>query len=267
MNKFSKQNDSQTHLNLTQTDFGAQVLGAKAGALTDVFFLSDLEMRGEGKPYRGGVPVLFPQFNRFGDYRKHGYLRDMDWQIKQVDSDDKLITQADIHLAPIENWQHDCDVRLTTTVTDKKIVMTLTVINTGDDFEFTSGLHPYFAINSAMDKLDIQGLSGVHAVNYSENDSSFAKGEFVFDGTRIERLFDSAPAVTFDNGQDTLKISCTGFDQWMVWNCGADDAIKMADLPDEDWNKFICIEPVIVDNPVKLPAGQSFVASMTVEVV
>lgn len=267
---FNKKNSDQVlHnkvLNIRQSVLGAQVLSVQTDSLIDLFFLSDVQL--DGKPYRGGVPVLFPQFAKFGNLSKHGYVRNIDWQVISESTEDALITKANVHLPKTDNWQHECDLDLTTKLTSNRIEMLLSITNTNktDAFEFTGGLHPYFYVADTA-KFTITGLHQVAFNNYSDEDLHQATGSFSIDGNRIERLYESAPDVVFTNGTNRYKLSCTGFNQWMVWNCGKKDALAMKDLPDDDWKKFICIEPVIVENPVKLNAGETFSASMTVEQV
>jgi len=52
-----------------------------------------------------------------------------------------------------------------------------------------------------------------------------------------------------------------------VWNPGAEGARDLADLPDADWQRFVCVEPVIVDRPVALAPGQSFTGTFTIDAV
>ena len=59
----------------------------------------------------------------------------------------------------------------------------------------------------------------------------------------------------------------TGFDQWMVWNPGASGAQALSDLPNEDWQKFVCIEPVRVDRPCVLQPGEVFEGTLRAELL
>ena len=42
-------------------------------------------------------------------------------------------------------------------------------------------------------------------------------------------------------------------------------AKAMADMPDEDYHKFLCVEVGIVIDDVQLPAGQSWEATHTIK--
>jgi glucose-6-phosphate 1-epimerase len=48
----------------------------------------------------------------------------------------------------------------------------------------------------------------------------------------------------------------------MVWNPGREGATRISDLPDEDWDKFICIEPIVLSEPKTLLPGDAFNGAM-----
>jgi glucose-6-phosphate 1-epimerase len=52
----------------------------------------------------------------------------------------------------------------------------------------------------------------------------------------------------------------------MVWNPGSVGASRISDLPDEDWDRFICIEPIILAEPKTLSPGDAFNVEMVVSV-
>ena len=72
--------------------------------------------------------------------------------------------------------------------------------------------------------------------------------------------------IRFFNGYDWLKITASGFDSWMVWNPGSVGATRISDLPDEDWDRFICIEPIVLSEPKTLLPGDVFNVEMVVSV-
>ena len=48
-----------------------------------------------------------------------------------------------------------------------------------------------------------------------------------------------------------------GFTDAVVWNPGAADAAALADMEDEEYRRFVCIEPALLD-PHTLSAGESW---------
>jgi glucose-6-phosphate 1-epimerase len=87
----------------------------------------------------------------------------------------------------------------------------------------------------------------------------------VFSEQPCESLFDSGGPVELLMPSGSLILTATGFNQWMVWNPGKDGAREIYDLPNEDWNKFLCIEPVIVDPAMPLNPGQTFSGTLRIE--
>jgi len=52
----------------------------------------------------------------------------------------------------------------------------------------------------------------------------------------------------------------------MVWNPGSAGATRISDLPDEDWDRFICIEPIVLAEPKTVLQGDVFNGEMVVSV-
>jgi len=80
----------------------------------------------------------------------------------------------------------------------------------------------------------------------------------------VERQYMGNADIRFYNGSNWLKITASGFDSWMVWNPGTAGAKKISDLPDDDWDQFICIEPIILAEPKILLPGDAFNGEMVV---
>lgn len=254
-------------ISMTQSQLGAQVLTLDSAAFSNLFFLSNQHL--QGKPYRGGVPVLFPQFNNLGQLKKHGYVRDMPWQkLAEHTEQTQITSEFGVSVAHIKEWdngQANAALRLMTSVSEQTLEMRLYVENTGDkSFGFTGGLHPYFSIQNT-DKLNIQGLQNTAWQDFADHDNE--PDDIQLLGQHIERLYQTAPNIRFANGQRQFEISCTGFDQWMIWNPGRQHAANMPDLENHAWQQFICIEPVIVNNPVVLAAGEQFTGILRIAVV
>lgn len=131
---------------------------------------------------------------------------------------------------------------------------------------FTGGLHPYFLIQDFR-QMKVAGLHGQAATdrylpNFRQQDEVFLK----LNGTAFERLYDGCPALELWTPDKRLRLDAEGFDQWMVWNPGREGARRLADLPDEDWQKFVCIEPVRVSRPVILQPEEIFRGGLTISV-
>ena len=71
--------------------------------------------------------------------------------------------------------------------------------------------------------------------------------------------------LTYDNL--ALELNQKGFDEWMIWNPGQALAKSMLDLPNKDWKKFICIEPVIASKPKLLESGAIFDGTLNINLI
>lgn len=264
-------------ISMTQSQLGAQLLTLNSDVFSNLFFLSN--QHNHGKPHRGGVPVLFPQFNTMGKLKKHGYVRDMPWKkLAEHTNHTQITTEFEVLVTNIKDWedgQPKCQLRLITTVSQKMMEMRLYIHNTGNKaFSFTGGLHPYFYVHPQLNhktdnmaknpaQFSIQGLENTAWQNFADH-KDIESGDIQLLGQHIERLYQTAPNINFANGQRQFEISCTGFNQWMIWNPGHKHAANMPDLQNHAWQQFICIEPVIVNSPVRLEAGEQFSGTLCI---
>jgi glucose-6-phosphate 1-epimerase len=246
---------------------GAQVLQAGQGHAGGPFYCSPLAANFEG-PVRGGVPVLFPQFAEYGPLVKHGFARDMAWTLLEHGADatrERLHYVLEVAQGEYPGWPHAARLELEVLSKPDTVEFTLMVLNTGEsEFSFTGGLHPYFAVDDllATDVLGLQGLSASdrYRPDFKRQDETALR----FSDAIFERLYDGSPDLELISGGRRLRLSASGFDQWMVWNPGLEGAAALKDLPDEDWHKFICVEPVSVTRPVTLGSGEKFVGRLVI---
>lgn len=246
---------------------GAQLLGAELPGYGEIFYLSPLPAKAM-VPSRGGVPVLFPQFAEAGPLRKHGYVRDMPWTLQEArkESDgESVIYTLNMDNQDIAQWPHSVSLQLKAERQGNQLTVSLNVLNSGTGaFSFTGGLHPYFLI-SDLRQARILGLQGLPVQDrYRQDLQSDAADVLSLGGNSFERLYDGCPAVQLRTPEKSLSLSATGFDQWMVWNPGEPGAKALADLPDADWQKFVCVEPVRVARPVHLEPGETFTGTLAI---
>jgi glucose-6-phosphate 1-epimerase len=223
---------------------GAQLLQPQLGDGSDIFYLSVLSMANRGaQPARGGVPVLFPQFANLGSGRKHGFARNVQWGAL---SDRHY--QLSISPNEYDNWPHAAQLELSWEITSNTLQMCFTVRNTGSGaFEWSGGLHPYWLI---PDLLQCRLTGFPSAIEW--NDQAY------------EQLFDTNAELVLHCGSYALELKTTGFTQWMVWNPGREGSNNLADMPPQDWKRFVCVEPVCASRPVTLQPDETFAGTLTV---
>ena len=247
---------------------GAQVLQAQL-ASEEVFYLSPIFLT---PPIRGGVPVMFPQFNDVGPLVKHGMVRTLPWVLLQderlqaTDNDARLKFGLTLQLGDHPSWPHAAQLTLTVMATARKLEFTLDVVNIGfDTFYWTGGLHPYFALQDLLGS-QLTGLSGLAVKDKFDADLRIQPfGDLTWSDQPFERLFEGSTNLVLRDGTRSLRLSAAGFDQWMVWNPGRTGGSALKDLPEGDWKRFVCIEPVCVSRPVKMEPAETFQGRLFIE--
>jgi glucose-6-phosphate 1-epimerase len=245
--------------------FGGQLQNLRFDGLERLFFQAPKALYQEGSPSRGGVPVLFPQFNLSGNFDKHGFVRVMPWQVIQdsVLPSGSSAWTAQLQLTPESTrpflssksrpWNYAARLTIKVLASSTQARCSLQIENLGDTpFEFTGGLHPYFYWPSAHAYIAELGLE----INHTALEE-FAHG--------IDRLLVGAPeslTLAFGANHRRLRISRFGFTQWMLWNPGPRH--NLVDIEKEDWQRFICLEPITVSTPHKLIKGAVFEGGFSV---
>ena len=238
-----------------------------------LLFVSTKSHYAPGKAIRGGVPVIFPWFGPRAGHPEapiHGLVRTRLWSVDSVRVPEAGPAQVGFSLTSdaetLAIWPHCFRLKLEFTL-GPGLEVRWTVENTGAEaFSFEQALHPYFPVQDVT-RARVLGLQNTAYID--KTDQMAAK-------------IDSEPAVTFRAETDRLYIdtgeTCVlqdpaanreivfekeGSLSSVVWNPWIAKAAALADLDDEDWQRFVCVEQVnAARNAVHLPAGASHVLSV-----
>jgi glucose-6-phosphate 1-epimerase len=237
---------------------GAQVLSWTGGG-TERLYLSPQALLDGHSAIRGGVPICFPQFNQRGLLPKHGFVRNLPWQLETGRS----ATPNELALVLHENdatrafWPHAFRAELLVSLHPGSLRITLTVDNTGSaPWAFAAALHTYLQVDDIAN-VRLEGLKGANRWDAVRDDRHVEMSEVL----RFESEFDSvyaAPAngLRLSHPGGSLNItqsaSCT---ETVVWNPGAQLSAKLADLPDDGYRHMLCVEAARIDEPVQLHGG------------
>ena len=136
--------------------FGGQLLRWQAGG-RERLFLSPRAVLDGSAAIRGGVPVIFPQFNARGPFARHGFARTQRWQLREQEADRLLLELTDSD-ATQALWPHRFALRLRARIERDALTLALEVESLdARAFEFSCALHSYFAC--AVEQARVLGLA------------------------------------------------------------------------------------------------------------
>lgn len=226
------------------------------------------------KAIRGGVPLVFPQFGRpLDSMPQHGVVRDKPWSLKHVRLDNQSVS-AVFSIASTEEtlskWPHEFALEYTVTLSLICLECSLVAINTGKtDFEAHALLHTYIRVPQVEDLC----VSGFNHLSYA--DKTRGGGVFTEEHAlatiagEVDRVYfappDGIPDVHLHVNQlpflSVSKSSSVHTQSGEVlvptdvvfWNPWIEKAKGLADLDDDAYLYFVCVEPGAVAKWVTVP--------------
>ncbi len=247
---------------------GAHVLSWQAAGWGEQLYLSPaagLASLQSGQAIRGGVPVIFPQFELKGpdtSLPRHGLARQRAWTLdsQQVGRDHALVTLL-LRDDPVTRayWPHGFALELTVSLAPHRLDLELHATNTGDTpWPFSAALHTYLAV-SELTQVRLQGLEGCHfqdAVTGGEHIEDHPEKRFAGE---MDRIYAQVPrSLLLRDGPRRLTLESEGFEDAVVWNPGPDKCAALKDMPADGWREMLCVEAAQGVNPPMLHPGKSW---------
>jgi glucose-6-phosphate 1-epimerase len=228
------------------TLFGGHLVSWHGADGGERMFMSGRSALDGSRAIRGGVPVIFPQFAERGDGMRHGFARLSTWRLEGSGVDDGAawavlgLNENDLAPASAAAWPHRFALTLRVAVRANELSMTFSVRNTGAaPFPFAAALHTYHLVPHLAD-VRIEGLAaGTLALE--------DKLDVVYEGI--------GGTLTLGTWARVLTLEQQGFADAVVWNPGAVDTAALADMEDDEYQRFVCIEPAQL-TPVSLAPGE-----------
>lgn len=227
--------------------YGAHLVSWQTADGRERLFMSEQSPRDGSAAIRGGVPVIFPQFSTRGPGQRHGVARLSNWRLAQQATDatgtwaEFALTQDDVQAELAAGWPHAFALTLRFTLKPAALEMRFHVRNSGAaPFDFACALHTYFAVADFTQTV----LTGLP----DESPKHF--------GPRLDNIYPAPPALALQTGAGTLALAQEGFTEFVVWNPGAEGAAALTDMADDEWQRFVCIEPARVDQRPLAAGGE-----------
>lgn len=255
---------------------GAQVLSWHAAG-AERLYLSPVSACDGKTAIRGGVPVCFPQFNQRGTLPKHGFVRNMPWQLRGSDVHaSSPVFELQANDATRSIWPVDFRALLSVDLQVHQLKISLRVENLGDKpLTFTGALHTYLAV-SAIDQVSLMGQAKQAEWDAVQDTHQTCSGKLQFEA-EFDRVYDVAttpstptteaqsaqvvPTWILQEGAKTLNISqSNAWGQSVVWNPGPEKTAQLKDMPANGFQHMLCVEAARVNSPIEVPAFQSWEA-------
>jgi len=248
--------------------YGGQILSYRPKGHDELMFLSKKAFFEEGKAIKGGVPVCWPWFGPHPTEKSlpaHGFVRNRMWKVVHTETTQDAATRVSLGIESspetLSMWPHDFRLTLDITV-GKTILLKLTTRNTGDQhFSISQALHSYFSVGD----ISLTTLSGLDAKQYiDKTDNGVTKTQHgdVTVHTEVDRVYYDVPAsltIADKSNQRHIEITSEGNNTAVVWNPWSKISIASADLLDDDYQRFLCVETAnALMDVVEIPAGNEY---------
>lgn len=265
-------------------------------------FLSNQAVFDGKRPIRGGIPIVFPQFSQPNPaIPQHGVARTSTWKFvgSQIhETEVSAIFSLEDNEFTRSFWNHKFTLLYKVTLQLFSLKSELMIVNSGvEAFDFHCLLHTYLSVPH-IDTASVSGLSThkyVDKLNNSvvvdEQESEILFSEEVdrvylpnvgsgvqhfrlLDNTKnVELLKISSEAKTKQLLQQFDDISMHLDDTWsdshptdvVVWNAWIAKCKSIADLPDDAYLKYVCIEPGLVSKLHNLLPNHAYVLTQILQ--
>jgi glucose-6-phosphate 1-epimerase len=219
---------------------GAHVISYIPTRQAPVIFTSKKAIFKEGKAIRGGIPICWPWFNAHPSDKtlpSHGYARNQFWKVIDSEHDSKLTS---ITLELVKN-----ELQVIATITlGESLIISLTTTNLSDKKQTIGGaLHSYFNVSN-IEKISISGLEDVTYIDTLTETEEIQKGDiFICEETDRIYLNSSHTVSIYDpTWNRSIFIDKIGSQSTVIWNPWIDKSKSMADLGDDEYRNFVCVE-------------------------
>lgn len=233
----------------------------------DLLFVSQKAYYQPGKAIKGGIPVCWPWFGADPEglgRPAHGFVRNRWWEVMSTSTTVTGETQITLGMVDTPEtraiWPHAFRLALEITV-GQALHVTLTTRNTGDRvFTLTQALHTYLAVGD-ITQVQVEGLEGTPYLDKSATGGGVLlqqQGPVIIQD-EVDRIYTRAPAILrLDDPalQRSITLASRNSHTAVVWNPGPRITASMADLEDDDYQRFLCVETAnAADETIRVTPG------------
>ncbi len=220
---------------------GGQLLQFTPTGHAPMLYRSPNAVYATGKAIRGGIPLCWPWFGAHPDdpsQPAHGVARLSPWTLQGLARIDDMFH---VKLAG-PDW-HGLESSLDI-VLGQGIDIRLATVNHSDQPRVVSAaLHSYLAIND-ISTVSVRGVGGSRFDDKTTGESGHYHQDSQTFGNEVDRIVYTGRDLLLidDSGERRLRIASSGSGSTVIWNPGAARCREIADLPDDGWQDFVCVE-------------------------
>ncbi|MFZ4768240.1 MAG: D-hexose-6-phosphate mutarotase [Roseimicrobium sp.] len=253
---------------------GAHLMEWTPSGHAPVLYLSPQAMLQKGKAIRGGVPICWPWFGpseQAAALPAHGFVRNRFWELAEASENNEGV-QLRLVMGDDEDtrrlWPHAFRLELEMRL-GAELHLALKMTNTGAaPCTLTAALHTYLAVGDIR-HVAVEGIDGAEYLDQVGAPCVRRQvGDVHFDGEVDREYATSEPVRIVDASLNrVLSVASEGSGCTVVWNPWIDKAARLADLPDADYQRFVCVETANAwKDRVTLEPASSHILATTVRV-
>lgn len=233
---------------------GAHLIAWRPAGLEPVLWLSGATAFAAGTAIRGGVPVCWPWFGPAGS-PSHGFARTSAFELVEhrEDGDEvELSLRLTSSEATLAVWPHEFELLLGFALSGEECRVTL---EARGEFESTGALHSYFNVGD-IDGVSVSGI-GVPYLDKVEETEGLQDGPLTFPG-RIDRVYTAPEDISLIAEPSlgrVIEVRHHEHSDVVTWNPGPELSKSMADLTDEGYREFCCVETGRISTPMVSAVG------------
>ncbi|GAA5994968.1 glucose-6-phosphate 1-epimerase [Rhodotorula paludigena] len=231
---------------------------------------------------RGGVPVCWPIFGPapsdsplFSKLKQHGFARTSVWEYVGAQDEGEGI-KATFKLEPNEQIQALFTLPFVLTYTvhllPYSLSLSLSVANPSSaiaPLPFQALLHSYFRLPDSVHPRDVlvtplENLAFADKAGPKDGLTKEAERRKVVDvdgpGGEVDRVYFRAPdrLELATGAAGTVRVHKKGLPDVVLWNPGPEKGAKIGDMEDRGWERYVCLEPGLVEPFQFLDPGKSW---------
>lgn len=219
---------------------GAHLISYTPTRQSPVIFTSKKAIFQEGKAIRGGIPICWPWFSAHPSDKtlpSHGYARNQFWKITASDHTSELTS---ITFELIQNGlKAVAEISL-----GESLSVSLTTTNLSEKSQTIGGaLHSYFNV-SDIEKISISGLEDITYIDTLTETKETQNGDILIreETDRIYVNTSQTVSIYDPTWNRTIFIDKIGSQSTVIWNPWIEKSHGMADLDDQEYRSFVCVE-------------------------